>query len=79
MCKIQFFFYFTLAHTYFHFQCSDYDFDHGTECLELALKYSKIKAKLVDGPDCLWKITHQKDLIAAEEYLKRKDLLFRYK
>uniref|UniRef100_A0A670ZDA3 CDP-L-ribitol pyrophosphorylase A n=1 Tax=Pseudonaja textilis TaxID=8673 RepID=A0A670ZDA3_PSETE len=36
--------------------CSDYDLDYGTECLHLALKYSKINAKLIEGPPDLWKV-----------------------
>lgn len=37
-------------------QCSDYDLDYGTECLHLALKYSKTSAKLIEGPPDLWKV-----------------------
>lgn len=36
-------------------QCSDYDLEFGTECLQLALKYCHVKAKLVEGPTDLWK------------------------
>ncbi|ETE64116.1 2-C-methyl-D-erythritol 4-phosphate cytidylyltransferase-like protein, partial [Ophiophagus hannah] len=39
-----------------YLQCSDYDLDYGTECLHLALKYSKINAKLIEGPPDLWKV-----------------------
>ena len=52
------------------FQCSDDDYENGTECLHLAHKYSGVRAKLIDGPDCLWKITHKKDLNAAENHLR---------
>lgn len=37
-------------------QCNDYDLDYGTECLHLALKYSKTIAKLIEGPPDLWKV-----------------------
>ncbi|XP_059568451.1 D-ribitol-5-phosphate cytidylyltransferase isoform X1 [Myotis daubentonii] len=36
-------------------QCSDYDLEFGTECLQLALKYCHVKAKLVEGSPDLWK------------------------
>ncbi|XP_055974398.1 D-ribitol-5-phosphate cytidylyltransferase isoform X2 [Sorex fumeus] len=36
-------------------QCSDYDLEFGTECLQLALKYCQTKAKLVEGSPDLWK------------------------
>ncbi|XP_041514324.1 D-ribitol-5-phosphate cytidylyltransferase isoform X2 [Microtus oregoni] len=53
-------------------QCSDYDFEFGTECLQLALKYSHTKAKLVEGPPDLWKVTYKRDLHAAESVIKEK-------
>lgn len=37
-------------------QCTEYDFEHGTECLHLAQKYTKTSAALIDGPDSLWKV-----------------------
>uniref|UniRef100_A0A452VA72 D-ribitol-5-phosphate cytidylyltransferase n=1 Tax=Ursus maritimus TaxID=29073 RepID=A0A452VA72_URSMA len=37
-------------------QCSDYDLEFGTECLQLALKYGHINAKLVEGSPDLWKV-----------------------
>lgn len=37
-------------------QCTEYDFEHGTECLHLAQKYAKTSAALIDGPDSLWKV-----------------------
>ncbi|EEB15835.1 2-C-methyl-D-erythritol 4-phosphate cytidylyltransferase, putative [Pediculus humanus corporis] len=36
-------------------KCNEYDLINGTECLQLALKYSQVKAKLIPGPDTLWK------------------------
>ncbi|XP_008110822.1 D-ribitol-5-phosphate cytidylyltransferase isoform X2 [Anolis carolinensis] len=51
-------------------QCSDYDFDYGTECLHLALKYSKTNAKLIEGPPDLWKVTYKRDLYAADSLIK---------
>uniref|UniRef100_A0A8B9SAM5 D-ribitol-5-phosphate cytidylyltransferase n=1 Tax=Apteryx owenii TaxID=8824 RepID=A0A8B9SAM5_APTOW len=36
--------------------CTDYDLDYGTECLHLAVKYCKIKAKLIEGTADLWKV-----------------------
>ncbi|KAL1789391.1 isoprenoid synthase domain-containing protein isoform X1 [Sigmodon hispidus] len=53
-------------------QCSDYDLEFGTECLQLALKYSHTKAKLVEGPSELWKVTYKQDLYAAESMIKEK-------
>ena len=41
---------------YFLFQATDDDFDHGTECLLLAMKYTGTRAKLIHGPDNLWKV-----------------------
>lgn len=56
--KIRFYFklYFNLLTLFFLTQCSDYDLDFGTECLQLALKYCHIKAKLVEGSPDLWKV-----------------------
>ncbi|KFP79101.1 Isoprenoid synthase domain-containing protein, partial [Acanthisitta chloris] len=51
-------------------QCTDYDLDYGTECLHLALKYSKTNAKLVEGTADLWKVTYKRDLYAAESIIK---------
>ncbi|XP_048579873.1 D-ribitol-5-phosphate cytidylyltransferase isoform X2 [Nematostella vectensis] len=53
-----------------HHGCTEYDFEHGTECLHLALTYSQTRAKLINGPSSLWKVTHQKDLYAFEAILK---------
>ncbi|XP_010145913.1 PREDICTED: isoprenoid synthase domain-containing protein-like, partial [Eurypyga helias] len=50
--------------------CTDYDLDYGTECLHLALKYSKTNAKLVEGTADLWKVTYKRDLYAAESIIK---------
>ncbi|XP_073485622.1 D-ribitol-5-phosphate cytidylyltransferase isoform X2 [Aquarana catesbeiana] len=50
--------------------CTDYDLDFGTECLHLALEYSKVRAKLVEGPPDLWKVTYKRDLYAAESIIK---------
>lgn len=61
----------------FHFEvintayekATENDFEFGTECLHLALKYTGTKAWLVEGPDSLWKVTYRKDLFAAEGIL----------
>ncbi|XP_073485621.1 D-ribitol-5-phosphate cytidylyltransferase isoform X1 [Aquarana catesbeiana] len=53
-----------------YLQCTDYDLDFGTECLHLALEYSKVRAKLVEGPPDLWKVTYKRDLYAAESIIK---------
>ncbi|XP_069915674.1 D-ribitol-5-phosphate cytidylyltransferase isoform X1 [Oryctolagus cuniculus] len=53
-------------------QCSDYDLEFGTECLQLALKYSDTKAKLVEGSPDLWKVTYKRDLSAAESIIKER-------
>ncbi|XP_062898375.1 D-ribitol-5-phosphate cytidylyltransferase isoform X6 [Mobula hypostoma] len=50
--------------------CTDYDFEHGTECLHLALQYCGVSAKLLDGPPDLWKVTYKRDLYAAESIVK---------
>lgn len=52
-------------------QASEEDLTHGTECLHLALQYCGVKAKLVAGPEDLWKVTHRKDLHLANAALKR--------
>ena len=41
---------------FFIFQCTEYDFDYGTECLHLAQKYADTNALLIDGPEFLWKV-----------------------
>uniref|UniRef100_A0A8C2YNH1 D-ribitol-5-phosphate cytidylyltransferase n=1 Tax=Chinchilla lanigera TaxID=34839 RepID=A0A8C2YNH1_CHILA len=53
-------------------QCSDYDLDFGTECLQLALKYCGTNAKLVEGSPDLWKVTYKRDLYAAESIIKER-------
>lgn len=40
-----------------HLQCTDYDFEFGTECLHLALQYCGTNAKLIQGPPTLWKVS----------------------
>ncbi|XP_072859362.2 D-ribitol-5-phosphate cytidylyltransferase [Pogona vitticeps] len=62
-------FLFDIIHQAYH-QCSDYDLDFGTECLHLALKYSKTNAKLIEGPPDLWKVTYKRDLYAADSLIK---------
>ncbi|KAM4026901.1 D-ribitol-5-phosphate cytidylyltransferase [Anomaloglossus baeobatrachus] len=57
-----------------YLQCSDYDLDFGTECLHLALAYSNTRAKLLEGPPDLWKVTYKRDLYAAESIIKDPDL-----
>ncbi|XP_045877452.1 D-ribitol-5-phosphate cytidylyltransferase isoform X3 [Meles meles] len=51
-------------------QCSDYDLEFGTECLQLALKYGHVNARLVEGSPDLWKVTYKRDLYAAESIIK---------
>ncbi|TNN49607.1 Isoprenoid synthase domain-containing protein [Liparis tanakae] len=51
-------------------QCSESDFEFGTECLHLALQYCGTNAKLVQGPPTLWKVTYKQDLAAAESIIK---------
>ncbi|KAM6967567.1 D-ribitol-5-phosphate cytidylyltransferase [Aplochiton taeniatus] len=51
-------------------QCSESDFEFGTECLHLALQYCGTKAKLIEGPPTLWKVTYKRDLAAAESIVK---------
>ncbi|XP_053409101.1 D-ribitol-5-phosphate cytidylyltransferase-like [Mercenaria mercenaria] len=52
----------------------DHDFDYGTECLLLAMKYTGTRAKLLTGPDNLWKVTYRKDLYAAEAIVKEQNV-----
>ncbi|XP_031723170.1 D-ribitol-5-phosphate cytidylyltransferase [Anarrhichthys ocellatus] len=51
-------------------RCSESDFEFGTECLHLALQYCGTKAKLIQGPPTLWKVTYKRDLAAAESIIK---------
>ncbi|ROL45146.1 D-ribitol-5-phosphate cytidylyltransferase [Anabarilius grahami] len=51
-------------------QCSEFDFEFGTECLHLALQYCGTNAKLIEGPPTLWKVTYKRDLAAAEAIIK---------
>ncbi|XP_062974509.1 D-ribitol-5-phosphate cytidylyltransferase [Elgaria multicarinata webbii] len=62
-------FLFDIIHQAYH-QCSDYDLDYGTECLHLALKYSKTNAKLIEGTPDLWKVTYKRDMYAADCLIK---------
>lgn len=43
-------------------QCTEFDFEYGTECLHLAQKYAKTRAALIDGPDFLWKVGVSRDI-----------------
>ncbi|XP_061675558.1 D-ribitol-5-phosphate cytidylyltransferase isoform X2 [Syngnathoides biaculeatus] len=51
-------------------KCTEADFDFGTECLHLVLRYCGTNAKLIEGPPTLWKITYKRDLAAAESVIK---------
>ncbi|XP_054710760.1 D-ribitol-5-phosphate cytidylyltransferase-like isoform X2 [Uloborus diversus] len=51
-------------------ECSDYDMEHGTECLHLVQMYADTRAKLLPGTSNLWKVTHQKDIHAARAVVK---------
>ncbi|KAJ8415965.1 hypothetical protein AAFF_G00405220 [Aldrovandia affinis] len=51
-------------------QCSEADFEFGTECLHLVLQYCGTNARLVEGPPTLWKVTYKRDLFAAESIIK---------
>ncbi|CAH2282522.1 D-ribitol-5-phosphate cytidylyltransferase [Pelobates cultripes] len=55
-----------------YLKCTEYDLDFGTECLHLALEYSNTKAKLLEGPPDLWKVTYKRDLYAAESMIKER-------
>ncbi|GLH12286.1 Isoprenoid synthase domain-containing protein [Gryllus bimaculatus] len=45
--------------------CSEEELEKGTECLQLALAYAGVSARLITGPSDLWKVTYKKDLYAA--------------
>eukprot|EP00112_Aurelia_sp_Birch-Aquarium-sp1_P011902 Seg25.8 transcript_id=Seg25.8/GoldUCD/mRNA.D3Y31 product="D-ribitol-5-phosphate cytidylyltransferase" protein_id=Seg25.8/GoldUCD/D3Y31 len=49
---------------------TDDDFEFGTECLQLALTHTGTKAKLVDGPSSLWKVTYKKDIETLEKIIE---------
>ncbi|XP_033124247.1 D-ribitol-5-phosphate cytidylyltransferase-like [Anneissia japonica] len=51
---------------------SEDNLDFGTECLHLAQEYCQVKAKLIEAPDDVWKVTYRRDLYAAEALLKEK-------
>ncbi|KAG5856626.1 D-ribitol-5-phosphate cytidylyltransferase isoform X1 [Anguilla rostrata] len=51
-------------------QCSETDFEFGTECLHLVLQYCGTNARLIEGPHTLWKVTYKQDLFAAESLIK---------
>nr|KAG5693451.1 hypothetical protein BaRGS_022338 [Batillaria attramentaria] len=53
-------------------QCTIEDFEHGTECLLLAMKYVGVRATVLDGNPDLWKVTYKKDLLAAEGVIKER-------
>ncbi|XP_053322961.1 D-ribitol-5-phosphate cytidylyltransferase isoform X2 [Spea bombifrons] len=55
-----------------YLKCTDYDLDFGTECLHLALEHGNTKAKLLEGPPDLWKVTYKRDLYAAESIIKER-------
>ncbi|KAG9345228.1 hypothetical protein JZ751_009774 [Albula glossodonta] len=42
-----------------YLQCSEADFEFGTECLHLALQYCGTNARLIEGPPTLWKTLSQ--------------------
>lgn len=51
-------------------KCTQYDFDHGTECLALVHKYCNIQPKLIPGNDHLFKVTYLRDLYAVSGLLE---------
>lgn len=53
-------------------QATQEDFDHGTECLQLALAYSKCRARLITGTPNLFKVTYKPDIYAAEQMIKER-------
>eukprot|EP01136_Pigoraptor_vietnamica_P026173 Opistho-1_new@80942 len=53
-------------------KCTEYDFEHGTECLHIALEYAGARAKLIEGTPMLWKVTHKPDIYAAEHMIKER-------
>lgn len=54
---------------YVFIQCTQEELEKGTECLQLVLKYCFIRAKLIAGPDTLWKVTDKKDFYSVVPYL----------
>ncbi|CAG0897283.1 unnamed protein product [Darwinula stevensoni] len=67
----QAFLYDVITRAYRH--CTDADLDRGTECLNLVLKYCGVRAKVIPGPEQLFKVTFQRDLPALEYELDRLD------
>ncbi|XP_063780489.1 D-ribitol-5-phosphate cytidylyltransferase isoform X3 [Pseudophryne corroboree] len=55
-----------------YLQCTQHDLDFGTECLHLALAYGNTKAKLLEAPPDVWKVTYKRDLYAAESIIKER-------
>ncbi|XP_070536497.1 D-ribitol-5-phosphate cytidylyltransferase-like isoform X2 [Ptychodera flava] len=51
-------------------KATEQDLDHGTECLELALKYTGTRAKLIQDDGDIWKVTYKRDLYAADGLAK---------
>ncbi|XP_071942324.1 D-ribitol-5-phosphate cytidylyltransferase-like [Antedon mediterranea] len=51
---------------------SEHNLDFGTECLHVAQEYCQVKAKLIEAPEDVWKITYRRDLYAAEAIIKEK-------
>ena len=47
------------------------ELEHGTECLQLALTHTGTRARMVEAGPNLWKVTHNRDLFAAEHLIKR--------
>nr|XP_002125703.2 D-ribitol-5-phosphate cytidylyltransferase-like isoform X2 [Ciona intestinalis] len=52
-----------------YLKCSDEELNHGTECLKIASDYSAFKPKILKGGDNLWKITYQRDMAVAREFV----------
>ncbi|XP_078481693.1 D-ribitol-5-phosphate cytidylyltransferase-like isoform X2 [Ciona intestinalis] len=55
-------------------KCSDKELKHGTECLKIASDYSASKPKILKGGDNLWKITYQRDMAVAREFVSSHQL-----
>ncbi|KAE8747102.1 hypothetical protein FOCC_FOCC006102 [Frankliniella occidentalis] len=54
-------------------KCTEEDLDCGTECLQLALLYAGVHARLIKGsPNDLWKVTLHRDLHMATECLRER-------
>lgn len=54
-------------------ECAPRDIEVGTECLHLAQRYANAQPRLVKADEDVWKITHKRDLLTANQVIQARE------